>query len=500
MKKLNLRRRSLIVAALLAAVSVGAGTAGTVAFFQSNHTFDISVEAATVDVEQGKPEFVSKNVTYGDVVVNDDGSVGATSLVPGDTFLLKVSYVNHSNIGVKYRVSAQVPTGFTAEFFTDDACTIPATDTSYTELAKGGTVEDHYVKVTVTDDLKEGYTGKITVGVDAVQDNVDTATLFGKELEAGGTVDLAEDLSVTNPADSIFNVTADTVINLNGKTLTLDAQKSLTALSVQNGKTLTLKNGKVKTTGNRADYALIQALGADLVLDNVNYTAENGSAIFYKGSGSHVTINNSTISVKNGYYAVTTNASSAYGDQSDSSVTITGSTLTVTNDGKEEEKGDCAALYLNVGGKYRISDSTITGQRFGALIRSGDLTLNNVTINKTETVDLGYVKKADSGTFGSGTEVAQGALFLGNGSSGNYTAPSKVTFAGPVTFEGKGPAIVASGSTTQDVDLETGTNYKGDVKVYDFREKGDTHTFKINGTDLKIGDYTHDGTSKYTIA
>ena len=504
MKKNSFRRKTLLVASLLAVASIGVGVAGTFAFFQSSQSFDVTVQAAKVDVAQDAT-IEKPTLQYADVdsvTVAEDGSVVASGVVSGDTFIIHTTYKNNSTIGIKYRIKAKASTGLTTAIYTDADCKTPAKDDSYTNLAKGGKIDDHYVLVKVTEDMPNGGSSKVTVGVDAVQDNVTPVTEeeFTTSLANGGTLDLASDTNLTLDAASV--VKNDTVVDLHGKTLTLDASTAMgTALSVEDGKTLTLKNGNVITKGKNAGVDLIQALGADLVLDNVNYTAENGTAIAYQGSGSDVTIKDSKIIVNNGYYAVTTNASSDYGNQSDSSVTITGSTLTVTNDGKEEEKGDCAALYLNVGGRYSISDSTITGQRFGALIRSGDLTLNNVTINKTETVDLGYVKKADSGTFGSGTEVAQGALFLGNGSSGNYTAPSKVTFAGPVTFKGEGPAIVASGSTTQDVDLETGTYYKGDVKVYDFRtEEGDTHTFKINGTDLKIGDYTHNGTSKYTIA
>ena len=491
MKKLNLRRRSLIVAALLAAVSVGAGTAGTVAFFQSNHTFDISVEAATVDVEQRKPKLVSTNVHYGAVIVNDDGSVGATSLVPGDTFLLKVSYVNHSNIGVKYRVSAQVPTGFTAEFFTDEACTTAASDTSYTELAKERNVAEHYVKVTVTDDLKEGYTGKITVGVDAVQDNalidVASADELTTKIAEGGTIDLTANVDLA--PTSAYTITKDTVLDLNGKTLNFDVTTAKEAFLAENGKTLTIKNGDLNVKNGTGDVAALQAIGGNLVLDNVNYVTDT-TGLKYSGKDSYITIRNSNLDIS-GWYGIATNASES--GQTPSGVDISGTTLKVAIPGDI----DSAAICFNVGGTYSISDSTIIGDRQVIVLRSGDLALNNVTINKN--ADLGELGP-DQGTFGTGNEVPQAGLFLGNGTNDGYSAPSKVTFAGPVTFEGEGPAIVASGSTTQDVDLETGIYYKGDVKVYDFRAEGDTHTFKINGKDIAIGTYGHTGSDKVTIA
>lgn len=497
MKKINLRRKSLIIAALLAAVSVGAGTAGTVAFFQSNHSFDITVQAAKVDVEQGKPKLVdtASKLSYGTVKVNPDDSVSASDLVPGDTFLLKVSYTNHSTIGIKYSIHANATTGLKAEFFTDEACTKSAEDTSaFVKLAKGGTIPVHFVKVTATDELINGSKGgKVTIGVDAVQDNADLVTddtTFGTKLTEGGEIDLGDDVSLTLDSPSLIE--KDTVIDLKGKTLSLDAKSKNTALSVENGSTLTLKNGSVKGTGKGANSPLIQTKTGNIVLDNVNYTAKDGNALQYEGSGSNVTIKDSTITVDGGYYGIATNANGALGDQSNSSVNITGSTISVTN-----KEHDNAAIFFNVGGKYSISDSIISGQRQGIMVRSGYLTLNNVTIDKTEEFPKETV---DAGKFGSGNEVPQAALFLGNNVNAGYEKASIVTFDGPVNFTGVGPKIVASGSTTQDVDLETGTYYTGDVKVYDFRKDGDTHKFTINGTDIKIGDYKSDGTSVYKIA
>lgn len=498
MKKINLRRKSLIIAALLAAVSVGAGTAGTVAFFQSNHSFDITVEAATVDVEQRVPTIMQKSLQYesdeAKVEVDDKGNVNANLLVPGDSFIIHSTYVNNSTISIKYRIRATASKGLTAEYFTDAYCTVVASDSSYTRLAAKGEIADHYIKVTATDDLENGATGKVTVGVEAVQSNayVDVATSddLKTKLAAGGSLDLGANLSIETGSVA-YAVKENTILDLNGKTLTIDGSAGTgTGLSVEEGKTLTLKDGNVVVKGKGLNVAALQCMSSTLVLDNVNYKSANGTGVMYSGSGSHMTIKDSTLDV-DGYFGVSTNANSMYKDQSDSTVDISGSTITVTN----AENDNCGILF-NVGGKYNITDSTINAQRQGIMVRSGDLTLNNVTINKT----YDYVNATrDGGKFSSGDEVPQAALFLGNGDSGNYTAPSKVTFAGQVNFTGVGPKIVASGSTTQDVDLETGKYYTGDVKVYDFREEGDTHTFTINGQAIAIGTYGHAGTDTYTI-
>jgi len=501
MKKLNLRRRSLIVAALLAAVSVGAGTAGTVAFFKSNQSFDVEVTAAKVDVAQDQLAIVSKKLAYAspdghgaDVNIDHDGTIKANLVVPGDWFVIKTSYTNNSTISIKYRIGTVASKGLKAEVFMDEECTIPATDTSYTDLAKGVNIAPRYVKVTVEDDIGNGGTGKINVGVDAVQSNAYTgvsADNLKAKLAEGGSMALDEDISLTT--EEPYSIDKDTVLDLNGKTLSIDATASKkSSIAVPAGKTLTIRGGNLALTGPDSGSAIDNIKG-NIVFENVNYKATAGSGILYVGNDSHVTIKDCNFEI-NGYYGISTNANNDNGVQNDSSVDIIGSTISVSNSAY-----DNAGILFNVGGKYSITDTTINAQRQGIMVRSGDLKLNNVIINKT----YDFVKAdRESGSFGSGNEVPQAALFLGNGDTGNYTLPSKVTFAGPVTFEGVGPAIVASGSTTQDVDLETGTYYHGDVKVYDFRSSGDTHTFTINGNKIAIGTYDHAGTAtdKYAIA
>jgi hypothetical protein len=487
----------LIAAVALAAISLGFGTAGTVAFFKSNQSYDIEVTAAKVDVVQSKPTIVSKSLGFASsddaaVEVDSDGTVKANLVAPGDYFVIKTSYTNNSTISIKYRIGTVASKGLKAEVFTDAECNTPAEDTSYTDLAKGVNIAPHYVKVTVEDDIGNGGTGKINVGVDAVQSNAYTgvsADNLKDKLADGGSIALNEDISLTS--EERYSIDKDTVLDLNGKTLSIDSTGSLQSIEVPEGKTLTIRGGNLSLTGADKNKTLINTTKGNIVLENVNYKATAGTGIMYKGSGSHITIKDCNFEI-DGYFGVSTNANKDNGDQHDSSVDIIGSTISVSN-----SENDNAGICFNAGGKYSITDTTINAQRQGIIVRSGDLTLNNVIINKT----YDFVKAdPESGSFGSGNEVPQAALFLGNGDTGNYTLPSKVTFAGPVTFEGVGPAIVASGSTTQDVDLETGTYYHGDVKVYDFRSSGDTHTFTINGNKIAIGTYDHAGkmTDEYT--
>ena len=162
---------AILSALAIASATAAAGIAGTVAFFQSSHQIDVVVNAAKVDVQASAPTIVSPSLQYGKVEVAQDGSIAVNLLVPGDSFLIKVSYTNLSTIGVLYKIGVTATAGLDTAIYTDEACSVPATDNVYTPLAVGGSVADHYVKVTVTDAFENGGTGNVRIGVDAVQDN-----------------------------------------------------------------------------------------------------------------------------------------------------------------------------------------------------------------------------------------------------------------------------------------------------------------------------------------
>lgn len=166
---------AILSAFAIASVTAAAGIAGTVAFFQSSHQIDVVVNAAKVDVQASAPTIVSKSLQYeasgAKVEVAQDGSIAANLLVPGDSFLIKVSYTNLSTIGVLYKIGVNATAGLDTAIYTDEACSVLAKDNVYTPLAVGESVADHYVKVTVTDAFENGGKGNVKIGVDAVQDN-----------------------------------------------------------------------------------------------------------------------------------------------------------------------------------------------------------------------------------------------------------------------------------------------------------------------------------------
>ena len=228
-KQNNLRRKTLLVASLLAVASIGVGVAGTVAFFQSSHSFDVTVNAAKVDVAQGLPTIDSKTLAYekdgADIAVDKKTyAVTANLLVPGDTFLIKVGYTNNSTIGVYYKVGVEATKGLDVAVYTDKACTKAATDGTYTKLAKGDPIADHYVKVTVTDDFENGGTGKVKVGVDAVQDNAPIEVLENgyKRDDAAKKVAVYSTAGLLKVQDYLSNKSDSEVNALTGYTLTLE--------------------------------------------------------------------------------------------------------------------------------------------------------------------------------------------------------------------------------------------------------------------------------------
>ena len=233
-KKNNLRRKTLLVASLLAVASIGVGVAGTVAFFQSSQSFDVTVQAAKVDVAQDAT-IEKPTLQYADVdsvTVAEDGSVTANLLVPGDNFLIKVSYTNDSTIGVYYKIGVEATKGLDVAVYTDEACKTAATDGTYTKLAKGAAIADHYVKVTVTDDFENGGTGKVTVGVDAIQDNAPIEALKNgyKRDDATKKVAVYSTAGLLKVQDYLSTKSDSEVNALAGYTLTLENDIDLSSI------------------------------------------------------------------------------------------------------------------------------------------------------------------------------------------------------------------------------------------------------------------------------
>ena len=224
---------AILSALAIAGAAAAAGVAGTVAYFNSHSEIDVTVNAAKVDVESSAPTIVSKSLQYeadgAAVVVGDDGTVSGTLLVPGDTFIIKVSYTNNSTIGIYYKIAAKADTGLDTAIYTDVACSVAATDGDYTKLAKAGAIADHYVKVTVTDDFENGGTGKVVVGVDAIQDN---APIEGYKRDDDNKVVNVYSLEGLLKVQDYLSTKSDSEVNaLDGYTLTLENDIDLSSIA-----------------------------------------------------------------------------------------------------------------------------------------------------------------------------------------------------------------------------------------------------------------------------
>lgn len=251
------------------------------------------------------------------------------------------------------------------------------------------------------------------------------------------------------------------VIDLNGKKLEYTGVSSVT---VSDGSTLTIKNGtlvangvgtsKMKGTGA---FLIIQK-GCSVELDTV-VLKTNGSALYPQGDTARVTVNGSKIYC--GVYAVSTNAATV--DNYNVVIELKDSTFT-TDTGYENGDGDSCPVLINVPGKLTMDNCTVNGTRQGVLVRSGNATITNCTINLKSTQGLdgitGSPLFADNGKYenknwSSGDEVPMGALIVGNRSKAyQYPATCALTdtkvngrvYTYGNTAEGKGATLTMGGS------------------------------------------------------
>lgn len=314
------------------------------------------------------------------------------------------------------------------------------------------------------------------------------------------------------------------VIDLNGKKLEYTGVSSVT---VSDGSTLTIKNGTLVANGvgtskmkGTCAFLIIQK-GCSVELDTV-VLKTNGSALYPQGDTARVTVNGSKIYC--GVYAVSTNAATV--DNYNVVIELKDSTFT-TDTGYENGDGDSCPVLINVPGKLTMDNCTVNGTRQGVLVRSGNATITNCTINLKSTQGLdgitGSPLFADNGKYenknwSSGDEVPMGALIVGNRSKAyQYPATCALTdtkvngrvYTYGNTAEGKGATLTMGGSCAVVGDIVKGneaaaisitggtfnTNPKDYVPAVGFTvaKKGDVYT--VSTKTVK-----EDGTSETTSA
>lgn len=248
---------------------------------------------------------------------------------------------------------------------------------------------------------------------DAVKNLGDTT-----ELELKGDVTVSKTVTIKQ------NLSLD----LGGKTITFavtDAKVDGFLLdSADKAYTVEFKNGKIagKTTNN----GFTVKTNATLVLEAVTMDVECLRGVqIYKGSkpAALEIKNKSSIIVKDGYYAVATNASDAANTYV--SIKIDDSTLkTYSSESRTQYKEETTALLCNVPTTLLISNSTIIGERQGAIIRGADTEhekkiVDSVIEASSKKTDYEDVDSLDT-KWGEGNGVALAALVIGDNNTGSY--------------------------------------------------------------------------------
>ena len=244
-----------------------------------------------------------------------------------------------------------------------------------------------------------------------------------------GVITLEKDVKLS----SFPEITEPLTIDLNGKMLRYTSTNEMIVVP-ENGM-LTIKNGwldapdlghNVKNVyGTQAFFQVNK--GATMVVDNVTLST-TGSALWPRGDAARVTVKDSKIYC--GVYAVATNASTNgnYGVI----IELTNSVFT-TDSAYHNHDGDSSPVFLNVPGTLNMDNCVVNGTRHGVVVRNGDATIKNSTINLMSTEGLDGITGSPLSTYssyywdsawGSGNEVPMAAVVVGNRHAKAYQFPA----------------------------------------------------------------------------
>ena len=230
-------------------------------------------------------------------------------------------------------------------------------------------------------------------------------------LKAGKPVALEQDIQIDTVVPQ--SASGDTNIDLNGHTLTISAGGF--NATVEDGDTVTIENGTVRSDSTNLDFG-VQA-GGTLNLQNVEYV---GPGFQPGGQDATVNIVDSKLEATS-YYIVSTNASVTGGE-----VPAAGVCINIINSELDTTAvdNDNSCVLFNVPGELNIVNSTLTSDRQAVIVRGGTAKIENSTLKTT-----GLYTGADhlNDTWGSGNEVPEAALVVGNRSAGAYKYPASCT-------------------------------------------------------------------------
>lgn len=272
--------------------------------------------------------------------------------------------------------------------------------------------------------------------------------------EPGQGVRLTTDIAVNT--EFPLSPNAPTIINLDGHKLST-APSFFT--SIENDEELVVRNGNFELSGARPNNPTLSVhSGGSLVLENVDYTAHNATAIYPKGDAASVKIINSNI-VSDGF-ALSTNANAVenYGV----SIEIVNSTLTTTSDNYY-----CTVM-VNIPCNLSIDNSNINGRIQALVLRGGNTVIkNSVITNSVVSSIYDGLSKFYTSPWLSGNNVAIAAVTVGNYKAKAYQYPTNVTIENSkITSEHRDnpeiqvPAIFISGNETEGLGASLTYNHK----------------------------------------
>lgn len=255
------------------------------------------------------------------------------------------------------------------------------------------------------------------------QNYSDFSAAYKAAIETGKELVLLDDFTIEK-----MEVVSKLVIDLNQHTLAFDTVATGTSedgasvanLTIKNGtlygQTLYNENGKEDCTrGSISVYS-----GCTVELSNVRYYTE-ATALYVCGPGATANVVGGSVIHAIGF-CIGTNAltSEHYGVI----INVSGSSLYAD----KAIDGAQAAILFNVPGNLNITDSTIQGYCQGVIVRGGTAVIQGSEIVNTM-VDQSFVfPLADDANWGSGNNLPNGGLVIGNKSSpSSYQYPSDVS-------------------------------------------------------------------------
>lgn len=250
--------------------------------------------------------------------------------------------------------------------------------------------------------------------------SVSDVSSLAKAVLAGADVVLGSDLTVDDLAASLGTVSrVSSVIDLDGHKL---INNGTAAVVIDNGASLTIKNGDLVTSTTGSNAAFYINNGSSLILNGVDYDAQDGTALYPRGDASSVMVINSSISA--GVYAIGTNSAT---------VDNYGVVITVKNSELETSttNGDNTTVLINVDGNLNISNSVLKGDRQCLVVRAGTALVSNTQFIFDSSFDNSSVASTrNGGTWASGNEVASAAIVVGDRTPGAYYADASLTLSG----------------------------------------------------------------------